>query len=82
MLATILHAPGRHTSRNVPDPSIVEPTDAIIHCRQPAYVARTCGPTVAWSLMQHEKVQPYESIKVGAVSSVMEVGKKGLFESP
>ena len=49
MRGVIMHAPGDVRVEERDDPTIVEPTDAIIRSPRPASAARTCGPTAAWS---------------------------------
>lgn len=47
MRAVIMHAPGNVTVEEMPMPTILEPTDAIIKLVAPASAAPTCGPIVA-----------------------------------
>ena len=49
MRAVVMHEPGNVTVEEMPMPTILEPTDAIIKRRLRASAARTCGPTAALS---------------------------------
>ena len=49
MRATVMYSAGDVRIENVPDPQIIEPTDAIIELRARVFAAAICGHIKKWS---------------------------------
>jgi hypothetical protein len=49
MRATVMYSAGDVRIENVPDPKIIEPTDAVIASRERAFAGAICGHIKKWS---------------------------------